>query len=617
MRALMGWVLALSLVASPALAAGNGDADSTGTATSNSATSTAKDNSGSTPSATAKADAPSLESEIGDLRDLIDSQANQLEKQNDQLQQEQKKLELLEQQLKASSTAGNSGTAAPASAAAVTANAPASTPVVTASAAMPTVPAASSSSAAAPSAAAAPQQGNGGEPPSPLFFKIGSATFTPLGFIDLTNVFRAPVIGSGIGTNFGAVPYRIGANFPGAGLTEDRFSAQNSRLGIRVDADVAGGHAIGYLETDFLGNAAGTISVTSNSYTLRMRVFFIDYTRGKIEVLGGQDWSMLTPNRVGISPIPANIFFSQNMDTNYQLGLVWERTPQFRFVYHAAKDAAFGISLENANQYLGGGNGSGTVSLPATFVNTGGGAQQFDNGGSSNGTNIANVMPDIVVKAAFDPMVSGRDFHFEASGLLKEFQAETFIGSTSLTSGGTSLKSHATGGAVSANINLELFKNFHLIANSYWSDGGGQKIFGQAPDVIIGPQANGTSPFTISPVHSGSGIGGAEWQFMPKLMLFGYYGGVYISRDYVACGAAECGWGIPTASATTAEGQNRYAQEGTVGFIPVFWRSPNYGTLQLITQYSYLSRNPWVWVPGSPKVAHASMAWVDLRYVLP
>ena len=68
------------------------------------------------------------------------------------------------------------------------------------------------------------KQGNGGEPPSPLFFKIGSATFTPLGFVDLTNVFRAPVIGSGIGTNFGAVPYRIGANFPGAGLTDLEIS---------------------------------------------------------------------------------------------------------------------------------------------------------------------------------------------------------------------------------------------------------------------------------------------------------------------------------------------------------------------------------------------------------
>src|SRR5581483_6720207 len=107
---------------------------------------------------------------------------------------------------------------------------------VSASAAAPSDPSASSSASAASSsssasstAPAATPQGN--EPPSPLFFRIGSATFTPLGFMDLTNVFRSPAIGSGIGTNFSSLPYRIPGNFPNAGLTEDRFSAQNSRLG--------------------------------------------------------------------------------------------------------------------------------------------------------------------------------------------------------------------------------------------------------------------------------------------------------------------------------------------------------------------------------------------------
>jgi hypothetical protein len=625
MRALVGWVLALGLVASPALAAGSGAADSTDAATSNSATSTAKDNSGSTPSAAAKADAPSLESEIGDLRDLIDSQASQLEKQNDQLQQEQKKLEVLEEQLKASSAVRNS----------VTSSAPASSPVATASVAAPTVPAATpSSSTSSPSAAAQPPQGNGNEPPSPLFFRIGSATFTPLGFIDLTDVFRAPVIGSGIGTNFATVPYRIAGNFGGnagavnSGLTEDRLSLQNSRVGFRVDSTVWGGQALGYLETDFLGNSATSISTTSNSVTLRLRVFFLDYTKGKIEILAGQDWSMLTPNRVGINPIPGNIFFSQDMDTNYQVGLVWERTPQFRFLYHASKAAAFGISLENADQYFGGSNGAGSPTLPNLAANTT--FTTTSNLDTTANAQIPNVFPDLIVKAAFDPMVMKRDFHFEVSGLLKEFRVNTFI------SPNTSLNSSTEGGAVSANINFELFKNFHLIANSYWSDGGGQKIFGLAPDVVISPQPTATSALAIRPLHSGSGIGGAEWQVMPKLMVYGYYGGVYIGRDFFNCaapgtspGATFCGYGVPASvggastgiSQNTAYSQNRVVQEGTIGLIPVFWRSPNYGTVQLIMQYSYLSRNPWAVVPVAgglnPAVAHGSMAWVDLRYVLP
>ena len=40
-----------------------------------------------------------------------------------------------------------------------------------------------------------------------------------------------------------------------------------------------------------------------------------------------------------------------------------------------------------------------------------------------------------------------------------------------------------------------------------------------APDVVIHPQLNATSPFTIAPLHSGAGIGGAEWQVMQKMMI--------------------------------------------------------------------------------------------------
>src|SRR6266581_9619119 len=45
-------------------------------------------------------------------------------------------------------------------------------------------------------AAAIPRQGNEGvEKPSPLFFRIGSAKFTPGGFMDLTSIFRSTNVG--------------------------------------------------------------------------------------------------------------------------------------------------------------------------------------------------------------------------------------------------------------------------------------------------------------------------------------------------------------------------------------------------------------------------------------
>jgi len=107
----------------------------------------------------------------------------------------------------------------------------------------------------------------------PLSFDIGVAKFTPLGFLDLTNVFRSTDVGGGIGTGFSGIPFN---NTTAGHLSESRMSLQNSRIGLRIDSNVLGMNVIGYLETDFLGNAAGSLVQTSNANTLRMRLFWVD-----------------------------------------------------------------------------------------------------------------------------------------------------------------------------------------------------------------------------------------------------------------------------------------------------------------------------------------------------
>ncbi len=72
---------------------------------------------------------------------------------------------------------------------------------------------------------------------------------------------------------------------------------------------------------------------------------------------------MLTPNRNGLSPMPGDIFYSQDVDTNYQMGLTWGRTTQFRFIAHATDAFTAGVSLENPEQYTG-----SAVVLPAAFT---------------------------------------------------------------------------------------------------------------------------------------------------------------------------------------------------------------------------------------------------------
>ncbi len=441
---------------------------------------------------------------------------------------------------------------------------------------------------------APPSSAQGDNVASPLQIHIGDATITPVGFMDFTTVFRTTTVGSGIGTNFGGIPFN---NATLGKLTELRESAQNSRIGIRVDANVKGAQILGYMESDYLGAAPTNLPVTSNSDPLRLRLYWVDVQKSGFEILAGQSWSFLTPNRNGLSALPADIFYSQLMDTNYQLGLTWNRSTQFRLIVHPTDTIAAGLSFESAEQYIGGTNGSGAVSLPTAVATAY--ATELDNGGTT--LTVPNVHPDIIGKIAFDPKSSeGLHQHIEIAGLFRTFKVYDPVN-------GNNYSAHGYGGSI--NVNFELVKGFHLLSNNFFSDGGGRYIFGQAPDLIV--RADGS----LSPVHTGSTVDGVELQLGPAL-LYAYYGGVYSRKNYDIDPATgkPVGWGYPGSGAT----QNRIIQEPSFGLTQTFWKDGKYGALQLILQYSYLSRNPFV-VPStaSSSNAHTNMVFADLRYVLP
>lgn len=434
--------------------------------------------------------------------------------------------------------------------------------------------------------------------PSPLQFRLGSAYFTPLGFMDFTSVSRSTNAGTGIGTNFGSIPY---GNTAATNLTETRLTPQNSRVGIRIDANVKGSNVLGYWESDFLGQVGnppnGGIAVSSNSYPLRLRLFWVDVRKGKFEFLGGQSWSMITPNRRGISALPGDLFYSQDIDVNYQLGLTWGRIPGFRMLYHPNDKTTLGVSFENSEPYVGGGNGGGAIVPPAALASALG--AQLNNGASV--INAAAVHPDIIAKLAFDP---SSKFHIEFVGL--EITNKTV--NTAITPFRTSTKA---GGGAAINLNFELLKNLRLFTNNFWSAGGGRYIFGQAPDFIL--RANGD----ISPVHSGSTVTGLEYtagKTYPTL-LYGYYGGVYIQRNTAldANGRTPIGYGFSGSSPS----QNRVIHEFSFGTNTTFWKDARYGALNLMFQYSYLQRNPWSVAAGQPSNAHVHMGFMNLRYTLP
>ena len=169
---------------------------------------------------------------------------------------------------------------------------------------------------------------------SPTYLRLGNTCVVPLGFMDLTGLWRDKNAGSSIGTNFGSIPLNSAV---GAKNSEFRFSPQNSRIGFRIDGDWKGAHFIGYNEFDFLGTSGATnLTVTNGAFVPRLRLFWVDVRKGKVEFLAGQSWSMLTPNRSGISALPGDLFYSQVMDVNYMVGLTWTRQPGVRVLLHQA-----------------------------------------------------------------------------------------------------------------------------------------------------------------------------------------------------------------------------------------------------------------------------------------
>jgi hypothetical protein len=515
-------------------------------------------------------------SDVQELRALLAAQQRQIEQLRTALEEQKKVIDKL-------APAQNS------SAQFSLPNTPKLGEVATTSPVLPTAPAPLPAPAASGNAA--------DEAPAPLQLKLGNASITPIGFMDMTSVTRSTNPGSGIGTNFGSIPY---GNTQAASLSESRFSIQNSRIGARVDTGFSGFNVLGYWESDFLGQLGnppnGGLAVSSNPFVFRMRLYFVDVSKNNWEFLAGQSWSLMTPNRVGVSPLPGDIFYSQDMDVNYQAGLVWSRVGSFRGAYHFGNKAAFAVSVENSEPYIGGGNGGSAVTAPAAIAAASGvlGTQ------INNGTSVisaAALMPDVIAKLAFDP---SKRAHIEFAGVMV---ADKFSDPVSVPAYQTNTK---VGGGGAINMNFELFKGFRFITNNFWNAGAGRYIFGQAPDFII--RANGD----LSLVHSASTVTGFEAQAR-KTLIYAYYGGVYIDKNLTLDTTGKLvGYG-PISS----DGQNRAIQEITFGTNSTLAKNPRWGALNLITQYSYVQRNPWLVTGTSPTDAHFSMGFIDLRYTLP
>jgi hypothetical protein len=432
-----------------------------------------------------------------------------------------------------------------------------------------------------------PTQEVAGETPTGQPLEAGPATIRLGGYIGLTGIFRSTNSGGGIGTSFASIPYD---NTLEGNLSEARFSAQSTRLSIRVDAEIPEARPrfrriSGYFEMDFSGNVPGNVAITSSSFGFRLRHAFAEAQYGKFMIGAGQAFSLMTPAKKNISIWPSDQEMTLAVDTNYVAGLVWDRSPQFRFTIRPANGWSFAFSAENPEQQLG-----SRVKLPKEIQSDI--EKEFNTG--SNELTIPNLMPDLAFKTAFN---SGR-FHVDVGGLFRVFR-------TSIAPYQDKDRQVAGGGNV--NFRFGLTPSTQLLAQGFISAGGGRYIGGLAPDAIVRPDG------TVSPLRAHSWVTGIEQKVSRDLALAFYYSGFSVGRQFVTDeDGSMIGWGF----AGSSNSNNRLFHQVTGIYVWRFMTTESRGSGQWNFQYSYMMRKPWD-VGSGPSTASSHMFLTQIRLNLP
>jgi hypothetical protein len=539
--------------------------------------------------------------------------------------------------------------------------------------------------------------------PDVIHFK--GITLSPTGsYLAGETVWRAHATGSDIPTPFSSLPYEHADAYA---LSEFFGTARQSRVALMAEGKTGSATLRGYYEADWLGTGVTSNNNESNSYVFRQRVLWAQAELNNgWAFTGGQLWSLATEDKKGLSNLSGDILTPLTIDPNYVPGFVWERQYGFR-VTKTMPHMAFGIAAENPQllysatlagntpyAVLGstGTNGGlynsaiSTCSPSTSIVNY----TNEANGGINTYlpvyktvnacTNINNysfnVMPDIIVKAAFDPSFG----HFEVFGIGRYahetvYPGETtngqlYGGLTDITTGKAVTPALSTAGSYNNNIALgglgasgraTLAKRFTVGLKGLYGPGVGRYGSTTLSDVSSAPSGE------FSPLHNLSALGTVEIAATPRLTVYLNYGGDYAGRSswsgttlgaptatknaagvwgghWSAPAVAPVGYGsyyLSNSSCLTnaAPGYNgsstgyypggscgaqtKDVQEATAGYWYDFYKG-DYGRVRLGMQYAYAVRQSWtgaVVSSNGPNGVGAkgidNMFWTSFRYYLP
>jgi len=526
------------------------------------------------------------------------------------------------------------------------------------------------------SSAPEPEQVLNKQMESPITIHFRGINITPGGYAEGAFVRRSRALGADLPTPFNSL------TLPGASqsqVSEFFGSGRQSKTSVFVEGRVKNVDLSSYVSADFLSAGVTSTSTQTNSYTLRLRQA---WAQAKFDngwsFLGGQAWSLVTEDAVGISPDDdlgkTNDVRPKTIDPSYSVGFDFARQWGLRLTKRFGDKVAVAVAVENPQATVsthGNPNilvGATTVSTP-TGTTTVGGTSYYDyllgEAGASNsynttGTYSFNPAPDIIAKIAFDPGFG----HYEIFGLVDRFADRVFpcvegwaptgvcnpTGTAAPTASELALLAHNTskeGGGFGASARWNFFdKRITFGLKGFGGSGVGRYGPASLPDVSI--NGNGT----LHLVKNLHGLGTLEWSGK-KLQLYSYGGVEYAARTYAfdptvllypgapTTPVGYVGYGSPTFNnsgcyaeiapgsggfspgslPSSCTGDTRVVIEGTLGFWYKFYSGPR-GSFRFGTQYSYVSRNTWSGndngkTGGFQPGGLDSMVFASFRYYLP
>src|SRR5580692_1729051 len=229
---------------------------------------------------------------------------------------------------------------------------------------------------------------------TPMSIHLKGVTITPGGFAAAEFVRRSRELGADIITPFNNL------TMPGASqnnLSDFFGTARQSRPTVYVEGKVGNVDLSSYISGDFLSSGTTSNNTQTDSYTFRLRQVWgqAKFDNGW-KFLGGQAWSLVTENKVGIGPSDdtgrTNDARPQTIDGQYNVGFSFARQYGIRLTKDFGDKVSVAFAMENAQGTLT------THNNVSNYLLGEAGATNTNN--AFNGTYTANPAPDLIAKIA-------------------------------------------------------------------------------------------------------------------------------------------------------------------------------------------------------------------------